>query len=76
MSSDPIDQASEVEQRDRDLAISVARQKAQKAMLPPIGICYNCQSPLSDGERFCNRDSADDYANRLNASRRAGRVFA
>ena len=76
MSSDPIDQASEVEQRDRDLAISVARQKAQKAMLPPIGICYNCHDPLDNGERFCNRDCADDYANRLNASRRAGRVFA
>ena len=75
MSSDPIDQASEVEQRDRDLAISVARQKAQKAMLPPIGICYNCHEPVADGERFCpGPDCRDDHTYRRNAARRAGRL--
>ena len=75
MSSDPIDQASEVEQRDRDLAISVARQKAQKAMLPPIGICYNCHEPVAEGSRYCpGPDCRDDHTYRMNAARRAGRL--
>ena len=75
MSSDPIDQASEVEQRDRELAIAVARQKAQKAMLPPIGICYNCHEPVAEGSRYCpGPDCRDDHTYRMNAARRAGRL--
>lgn len=71
--SNPIDQASEVEQRDRDLAISVARQKAQKAMLPPIGICYNCHEPVAEGSRYCpGPDCRDDHQARKQADIRRG----
>ena len=71
--ADEIDIGCENEQRDRDLAIAIARQKAQKAMLPPIGICYNCHTPLDDG-RYCDGDCRDDHTYRMNAARRAGRL--
>lgn len=74
--ADEIDQACDREQRDRDLCIAAARIIAKSRELQPAGVCYNCHDPLDNGERFCNRDCADDYDNRLNASRRAGRVFA
>ena len=71
--ADEIDRGCENEQRDRDLAIAKARQKAQKAMLPPIGICYNCHEPVAEGERFCpGPDCRDDHQARKRAEIRAG----
>lgn len=73
--ADEIDQACDREQRDRDMCIAAARVIAKSQELPPVGVCYNCHEPLMNGERFCNRDCADDYSQRLNAARRAGRVM-
>ena len=71
--ADEIDRGCENEQRDRDLAIAIARQKAQKAMLPSIGICYNCHEPVAEGERFCpGPDCRDDRQARKRAEIRAG----
>ena len=74
--ADEIDRGCENEQRDRDLAIAIARQKAQKAMLPPIGICYNCHEPVADGERFCpGPDCRDDHQARKQADIRRGAMY-
>lgn len=59
---DIADSASDREQLDRDLALSAARQHDRP--LPFIGQCYNCQSSLIDGARFCDSDCRNDYANR------------
>ena len=74
--ADEIDRGCENEQRDRDLAIAKARQKAQKAMLPPIGICYNCHEPVAEGERFCpGPDCRDDHQARKQADSRRGAMY-
>ena len=73
MSSDPIDAACIQEQRDRDLCIAVARQQASKREIPAMGICHNCHTPVSLGERWCDKFCAADFDDRVRAAKRNGR---
>lgn len=67
---DDLDRASEREQIDRDYAISEALRAAPS--MPPQGICYNCESIVPPGARFCDKDCRDDHDTRKNAERRRG----
>jgi len=53
MASDPIDQASDVEMRDRDIAIAVVRLQASPAVVWHTH-CQYCGDPTSDGKKFCS----------------------
>lgn len=59
--SDVIDMGSEREQKDRALAIELARSAKS---LPITGYCYNCDESLPEGLRFCDADCRDDYQKR------------
>lgn len=60
--TDIYDQAAEREERDRERAIAAAR--ASSAALPFVGACYNCDSIVPDGHRFCDIDCRDDWERR------------
>ena len=69
---DDIDRAQEREQQDRDRAIAAAHCSATAPALPAVGECYNCQSSVPTGLRFCDKPCADDYTARKNAEVRRG----
>ena len=62
---DIVDQAQDSEA----LFFSLARKAVTLAapVLPVTGTCYNCQSPLEPGLRFCDSDCRDDFARRKDA---------
>jgi predicted nucleic acid-binding Zn ribbon protein len=68
---DVFDQATEMEERDRDAAIAAQRNKT--AVLPDIGHCHSCEEPRSDGRRFCDADCRDDYDREQKHRKRQGR---
>lgn len=68
---DEIDQASDREQLDRDLAIAAAKHSAPE--LPACGECYNCASRMQVGMRFCGPECRSDWEQRRNAEIRRGR---
>ncbi len=39
----------------------------------PAGECRNCQAKLDDGRAYCDKDCADDFAERQRMSKRRGR---
>lgn len=39
----------------------------------PVGECRNCQTKLDDGRAYCDKDCADDFAERQRMSKRRGR---
>jgi hypothetical protein len=51
------DQASAHEQHM--LAVALTHRKPS---LQPIGKCHWCEAPLQPGEKFCDADCRDDYA--------------
>lgn len=51
--------ALELQQREDALA----KQKRFEA-LPFTGCCYNCQEPLEDPLRFCDKDCCNDFDRR------------
>ena len=65
---DMFDFASEAEQRERERALSAASRSAP--VLPAVGSCYNCDSILPDGVRFCDSDCRNDYQRRKQAEAR------
>jgi hypothetical protein len=69
--ADEIDRACEREQADRDAAIAAARSAAS-TLLPACGLCYNCQSHVPPGLRYCDKPCADDHAARKSAEVRRG----
>lgn len=72
--TDIYDQASDLEEQDRNLAIEYHR-KANKSLLP-VGSCYFCDSILRDGELFCTDNGKiecrDDYERVEKARERNG----
>lgn len=68
--ADEIDQASDREQLDRDLAIAAAKHSAPE--LPACGECYNCTASLPPGVRYCDKDCRDDHAKTTSAEIRRG----
>ena len=67
---DIFDQASDREQHDRMLAIAAASHSAPE--LPAVGECYNCQSSVPAGLRYCDKDCRDDHARTKGAEIRRG----
>jgi len=60
--ADFADKASDREELDRDIALTVARRQVPD--LPAFGLCYNCDAPLPDGVRFCDSECRNDYTTR------------
>lgn len=52
------DMATEVEERDRDLAMKLRRPEAPQA----TGRCLYCEARVPDGARWCDSDCRDDWA--------------
>jgi len=67
---DIVDQAQDAEA----LFMELARKSITLAapVLPVTGTCYNCQSTLDAGLRFCDSDCRDDYGARRTAEVRMG----
>lgn len=51
------DQATVVEERDRELALAIRRPVGPDA----VGCCRNCCEPLPAGLRWCDADCRDDW---------------
>lgn len=60
---DTIDQAADIEQFARDVALS-----HREPVLPFIGKCHYCKSEIDLRARFCDADCCKDY-NELERSR-------
>lgn len=69
--ADPVDRASVEQQRLLEENIRAAKATAAPP-LPAKGFCYNCDEPLSEGERFCDKDCRDDHEQRLRSRRQRG----
>lgn len=54
------DQATQVEERDRELCLRVRKPVGP----PPCGVCYNCGEALPADHRFCDVDCRDDWEKR------------
>lgn len=64
------DQASEVEERDRALALTV-----RKPVGPvPCGVCYTCNTVLDEGLRWCDDECRDHWQFRADMLKRCGRT--
>ena len=57
--TDVFDQATEREEKERELAIAI--QRRQTAVLPDIGRCYYCGEATVAGRRFCEAECRDGY---------------
>jgi len=57
--TDIYDQATEREERDRALSLSVVL--ARKPAILPNGQCYNCGHSLAHDGLFCDGDCRDDW---------------
>lgn len=64
---DIFDQATEREEKDRELAIKLAT--ASRPVLPYIGVCHNCEAPTAPSVRFCDKLCLEDYERRERAKR-------
>lgn len=69
--TDVFDQATEREEKDRELAIALQRRKA--AVLPDIGHRYHCGEATRPGQRFCDTDCRDGYEFEQRQRQRQGR---
>ena len=58
--ADIVDQASALEDLQRDQALAAARQQSR----PPSRICLNCDEPLHDRFNFCDPECRNDYERR------------
>jgi hypothetical protein len=64
-------QAQEEEMRARHLA--VIRDAANGSEIPAVGRCYNCESSVPSGARFCDADCRKDWEDRRRSEIRRGR---
>lgn len=56
---DESDMATEQEMMSTELAIRLALSKNNP--LPDMGFCYNCDTKLAPGLRFCDAECRDDW---------------
>jgi|GEM_PF-1324703 len=59
--ADESDRASALEAAAIDNGIEQARAKAGTLEFEPTGFCLNCNEPLAQPKRFCDKDCADDH---------------
>lgn len=62
--ADESDRASALESAALESNVLAARQKANKLDFEPTGFCLNCDEPLEEGKRFCDKNCLDDHAKR------------
>jgi hypothetical protein len=55
MSSDPLDRASEVEELQRQVALTNRKQEAPKVS----GTCLFCEEKIAPERRWCDRECRD-----------------
>ncbi len=60
--TDIIDAGCDREEKDRDLAMAIARSWVDPT--PPRGCCYNCDEPVAGDSRFCDADCQQDWQRR------------
>lgn len=63
--TDIFDQATEREEKERELSIAAARRSAP--VLPYVGVCHNCEAPTAPSVRFCDKHCLEDYERRKRA---------
>lgn len=68
---DIFDQATEIEERHRELAIQATRERSKQAE-KFTGHCLNCNEQITVG-RFCDSDCRDDWELLQNARIRGNR---
>lgn len=54
------ERAEELQRKEIEEGIAKARQYTAKKLLP-AGECYYCDTPLPDGQLFCDSTCSDDY---------------
>lgn len=68
--TDIVDQAEQVEARER--AAAVAHREPEGP--PACGECHYCGAPLKDGRRWCDAGCRDDWQREQDAIKRNGGV--
>lgn len=58
--ADPVDRAVVEQEAALAEGLRLARQVVPSP-LPYTGHCYNCQEPLAEPMRYCDKDCQDDY---------------
>ncbi len=69
--SDEADRADGIIENMIADGIERVRRKLERC-LPSIGVCHNCESPISGGRVFCSKDCSDDFDARREARKRNG----
>lgn len=59
--TDPIDQASAVEEQFTQSSIDAVLKQGKQPVLPYKGRCYNCEDELASPLRFCDEECLSDY---------------
>ena len=62
---DIYDQATEREEKERELALAAARRNV--TVLPFTGVCHNCEALTAPSVRFCDKLCLEDYERRKRA---------
>ena len=62
-----IEKAEQIQQEKLNKSIDQARKDLSNA-LKATGLCLNCEEPLPEGIRFCDKDCADDHTKRVRLS--------
>lgn len=62
---DEFELASEHEQLRRDIALRLRKPIGPEA----TGVCLHCETPLSDGRRWCDAECREDWEKRQRAER-------
>ena len=68
-SADFLDNASEVENYERERLIAKARKSVK---VQATGHCFYCNAELPDGKKFCDEWCRDDYELEQEAAKRHG----
>lgn len=63
MNADIIDQASHLEEMERQHQLNRVRESAANT-IKATGNCLNCDEPLDDNRRWCDADCRDDWQRR------------
>lgn len=61
--ADEFDQATDREEKDREMLLNIARAKAQQPILPSE-VCLYCGEDTQNGARWCDADCRDLWEQR------------
>lgn len=60
MNERDLEKAEQIQQQKLRDSIEAARKDLAKSQCS-TGLCLNCDEPLDEGLRFCDKDCAEDY---------------